>query len=217
MAHLVSPSILSADFGKLAEDIIMLNESKADWIHVDIMDGVFVPNISFGFPIMQVLKKYSKKPLDVHLMIQNPDRYIEDFKNYGADILTVHYEGAVHLHRTIEHIKQSGMMAGLAINPHTNIEILADIIPYLDLVLLMSVNPGFGGQKFLEETYLRLSRLRALVDKINPNCKIEIDGGVNADNAPKLIAKGADILVAGSFVFISDNPKSTIEKLKKAK
>jgi ribulose-phosphate 3-epimerase len=163
---------------------------------------------------MDVVKKYAQKPLDVHLMIDKPERYIEDFKNHGADILTVHYEGAVHLHRTIEQIKSSGMMAGLAINPHTPVEHLSDIIPYLDVVLLMSVNPGFGGQKFIQETYLRLGRLRTLIDKLNPDCKVEIDGGVNMENAPKLLAKGADILVAGSFVFNSTNPKQTIAALK---
>lgn len=211
---IIAPSILAADFANLQADISMINESAADWIHVDVMDGVFVPNISFGMPVIKAMKKHATKPLDVHLMIVQPERYLETFKEVGADILTVHLEASTHLHRTIQQIKALGMKAGVAINPHTSISLLKDVAADLDLVCLMSVNPGFGGQKFIENTYTKTSELRALLKATKSTAKIEIDGGVNQDNAAKLIAAGADVLVAGNFVFTASNPKEVIQKLK---
>lgn len=211
---LVSPSLLSADFGNLQRDIEMLNASDCDWLHVDVMDGIFVPNISFGQPIVKHIKKHAKKPLDVHLMIMDPGRYINDFKANGADILTVHYEACTHLDRTVHAIKDAGMKAGVVLNPHTPVAVLEDIVQECDMVLLMSVNPGFGGQKFIENTYAKTRQLKALCNRKNPQCMIEIDGGVNAQNAPLLYEAGADVLVAGSYVFKSENPQLTIKQLK---
>ncbi len=214
MAHLISPSLLSANFCNLENDIKMLNDSQADWLHVDVMDGVFVPNISFGQPVIKHIKKIAKKPLDVHLMIVEPDKFFEDYKNCGADIITVHYEACTHLHRSLSKIRQLGMKAGVVLNPHTPICVLEDIIQMCDLVLLMSVNPGFGGQSFIENTYSKIKTLKQLIEKKNPNCLIEIDGGVNTSNYKKLIEAGADILVAGNAVFASENPIETIKQLK---
>lgn len=214
MKHLIAPSILAADFGKIYEEVEMLNTSEADWVHVDVMDGSFVPNISFGFPVIKAIKKNSKLPLDVHLMIDAPGRYLNDFKEAGADILTVHLEACTHLHRTIQQIKELGMQAGVALNPHTNVDLLSDIIEELDLVCLMSVNPGFGGQKFIYNTLPKTKKLKALIETRNAPTKIEIDGGVGLQNAEKLLQAGADVLVAGSAVFKADNPADTIQKLK---
>jgi ribulose-phosphate 3-epimerase len=214
MAHLIAPSILAADFANLQRDIEMINKSEADWFHIDVMDGVFVPNISFGMPVISAIKKHAKKPMDVHLMIVNPDKYIGVFKKVGADILTVHYEVCQNLHRTIQAIHNEGMKAGVSLNPHTPVAVLEDVIQDLDLVLIMSVNPGFGGQSFIENTYKKIIQLRDLINKSGSSAMIEVDGGVNNINAPKLIAAGADVLVAGSFVFKSDVPNDTIEKLK---
>lgn len=211
---LISPSILSADFGYLARDIEMLNSSKADYIHVDVMDGMFVPNISFGAPVIKFVNKHAKKPLDVHLMIENPDKYLEQFKQVGANILTVHYEACPHLHRTIQAIKALGMKAGVSLNPHTPVNVLNDIIHDIDVVLIMSVNPGFGGQKFIEHSYAKISKLKELIVKTSSDTLIEVDGGVNFDNYKKLVEVGVDILVAGNTVFASDNPVKTIEELK---
>lgn len=214
MSSIIAPSILSADFANIQRDVEMINNSKADWFHVDIMDGVFVPNISFGFPVMKAIKKHAKKPLDVHLMIVEPDKYITTFKEAGADILSVHLEACNHLHRTIQAIKQAGMKAGVAINPHTSVDHLEDIIADIDLVCMMSVNPGFGGQKFIEGTYEKIRKLKNLIIAKKSNAKIEIDGGIDLNNAPKLISSGADVLVAGNTVFSSADPSKTIADLK---
>lgn len=211
---MVSPSLLSADFGNLQHDIEMLNQSECDWLHVDVMDGMFVPNISFGQPVIKYIKKHAQKPLDVHLMIMDPGRYIDDFKSVGADILTVHYEACTHLDRVIHAIKDAGMKAGVVLNPHTPVCVLEDIVQECDMVLLMSVNPGFGGQKFIENTYSKVRQLRELCNRKNPACLIEIDGGVNTANAPLLYEAGADVLVAGNAVFKSENPIATIKQLK---
>jgi len=216
MKHLVAPSMLSANFANLQADVELVNNSSADWFHLDIMDGVFVPNISFGLPVIKAIKSISKKPLDVHLMIVQPERYISDFKKAGADILTIHYEASTHLHRSISEIKKEGMKAGVVLNPHTSVHVLEDIITDLDLVLLMSVNPGFGGQKFIQNTYTKISKLKDLITRANSSTLIEIDGGVTLDNASKLVNTGADVLVAGSTVFGSSDPVSTIQKLKQA-
>ena len=211
---LISPSLLSADFGQLGRDIEMLNASECDWLHVDVMDGMFVPNISFGQPVVKHIKRYAKKPLDVHLMIMDPGRYVNDFKEAGADILTVHYEACTHLDRTLHAIKDAGMQCGVVLNPGTSVALLEDTIQLCDVVLLMSVNPGFGGQKFIENTYNKVKQLRSLCDRKAPQCLIEVDGGVNTENASKLFAAGADVLVAGNAVFKSENPLETIKLLK---
>lgn len=212
----LAPSVLSADFANLQRDVEMLNRSAADWIHVDIMDGVFVPNISFGLPVCKAIQRHARKPLDVHLMIQQPDNYLEAFRDAGAARLTVHLETCTHLHRTINRIQELGCKAGVALNPHTPVSMLEDIIREIDLVLIMSVNPGFGGQKFIPNTYEKLQRLRQMMDAQQASCWVEVDGGVNTHNAPRLAAKGADALVAGSFVFSSDDPEATIAELKAA-
>lgn len=214
MSHKIAPSILAADFSNLERDCQMINHSKADWFHIDVMDGVFVPNISFGMPVIKSIKKIANKTMDVHLMIIDPDRYITQFKQVGADILTVHFEACNHLHRTISAIKENGMKAGVALNPHTSAHVLSNVLKDIDLVCIMSVNPGFGGQSFIENTYEKISILKQLRKQSNANFLIEIDGGVNGNNAKKLITKGADVLVAGSFVFKSDNPTKTITTLK---
>lgn len=210
----IAPSILAADFARIKEEVEMLNDSEADYIHVDIMDGVFVPNISFGIPVTHAIKNYTKKPLDVHLMIVKPENYVEAFKNAGAQMISVHYEACPHLHRNIQQLKGLGVKAGVVLNPHTSVALLEDVIEDIDLLVLMSVNPGFGGQKFIENTYRKVQTAKELILKSGAKTLIEIDGGVNAENAPKLMEAGADILVAGSFVFKSANPKDTISKLK---
>ena len=214
MKHLIAPSMLASDFGNLKSEINMINQSDADWFHLDVMDGVFVPNISFGIPVIKSIQQSAKKELDVHLMIVNPDKYIRKFKEVGASVLTVHYEACIHLHRTIQAIKHEGMRAGVAINPHTPISVLNDVLNEIDLVCVMSVNPGFGGQDFIENTFNKIKKLKELKDRNTYNFLIEIDGGVNIENAKKLIDAGADVLVAGSSVFKSKNPTETIRKLK---
>jgi ribulose-phosphate 3-epimerase len=214
MPPLIAPSVLASDFGNLQKEIEMLNDSEADYIHVDIMDGVFVPNISFGIPVTEAINKHAKKQLDVHLMIVNPDNYLDAFRNAGAEIISVHLEACPHLHRSVQAIHKLGAKAGVAINPHSSVTLLEEIISDLDLVCVMSVNPGFGGQKFIENTYEKVSRLKELILRKKSSALIEIDGGVNVENAPKLLAVGADVLVAGSFVFNSSDPKKTISSLK---
>ncbi len=214
MSVIIAPSILSCDFGNLERDFQLINRSQADWFHVDVMDGVFVPNISFGFPIIEALKKVAEKPLDVHIMITNPDRYIEQFAKSGADILTVHYEACTHLHRTIAAIKEAGMKAGVALNPHTPVNVLENVIADLDLVLIMSVNPGFGGQKFIPQAIEKVRQTKAMIKSSGSSALVEVDGGVNTATGAELVAAGADALVAGSFVFNNPDPTAVIASLK---
>ena len=215
MPHLIAPSMLAADFSNLKSEVNMINNSEADWLHLDIMDGLFVPNISFGIPVVKAIKKHTQKPLDIHLMIEKPDRYIQEFKEAGANILTIHFEACNHLHRTIETIKNENMQAGIAINPHTPIHAIEEVLNNVDLICVMSVNPGFGGQSFIENTYQKIKILKEKKDASKSQFLIEVDGGVNQKNAIKLIENGADILVAGSSVFKSDNPRKAISDLKK--
>jgi len=214
MRHIIAPSILAADFGNLQRDIEMINQSEADWFHVDVMDGVFVPNISFGFPVMAAVKKHATKPLDVHLMIVEPDKFIPEFAKAGADRITVHYEACTHLHRTIQLIKASGCKAGVALNPHTPVTLLQDVIEDLDLVLIMSVNPGFGGQAFIHNTYKKIQDLKRLIQGVNEDLIIQVDGGVSLLNIAKLVSTGANAFVAGSAIFATDNPSQTITEMK---
>jgi ribulose-phosphate 3-epimerase len=211
---MLAPSLLSADFGNLARDIDIINSSRADWLHIDIMDGVFVPNISFGFPVLEYVKKLSQKPLDVHLMIVEPNKFIDECKNIGAMMMNVHYEACTHLHRTITAIRQAGMKAGVTLNPHTPVELLEDIVNEVDLVLIMSVNPGFGGQKFIENTYSKVARLRSMIERKGSKALIEVDGGVNLDNAANIYRAGADVLVAGNAVFRAPDISAAIEAFK---
>jgi ribulose-phosphate 3-epimerase len=215
MDHLVSPSLLAANFGNLEKDIQMINNSQADWLHLDIMDGVFVPNISFGFPVLDHVRRISTKPLDVHLMIIDPDRYLTAFRDHGAYMLTVQYEACTHLNRTVNEIRSLGMKAGVALNPHTPVSLLKNILPYIDMVLIMTVNPGFGGQSFIEESYNKITELRKMIDNDGFDIKIEVDGGVGTKNAAALINAGVNVLVAGNSVFASKDPTGTILKLKK--
>jgi ribulose-phosphate 3-epimerase len=212
---LIAPSVLAADFANLQRDIEMINNSEADWFHIDIMDGVFVPNISFGMPVLDAIAKHAKKTIDVHLMIVDPDRYIKTFAALGANILSVHYEACPHLHRTLQAIKAEGMKAGVALNPHTNVDLLEDVINDIDMVCIMSVNPGFGGQSFIENTYSKVRKLKDLINRKGANTIIEIDGGVTNKNAKQLVEADADVLVAGSYVFKAENPTETIADLKK--
>ena len=212
---IIAPSILAADFANLQRDIEMINNSEADWFHIDIMDGIFVPNISFGMPVLEAISRHAKKTIDVHLMIIDPDRYIKTFATLGANILTVHYEACTHLHRTLQAIKAEGMKAGVALNPHTSIDLLEDVINDIDLVCIMSVNPGFGGQSFIENTYIKIKKLKDLISRKNASTTIEIDGGVTDKNARQLVEAGANVLVAGNFVFKAENPTETIADLKK--
>ncbi|HKG05893.1 MAG TPA: ribulose-phosphate 3-epimerase [Pedobacter sp.] len=214
MKHLIAPSVLSADFANLQRDVEMINSSEADWFHVDIMDGVFVPNISFGFPVLQALKKYALKPLDVHLMIVNPERYIEQFAAAGAAVITVHYEACTHLHRVVQSIHTAGCKAGVALNPHTPVALLKDILSDLDLVLIMSVNPGFGGQQFIPNTLNKVQELKAMAALLNPGLLIEVDGGVGLNNLEVLVKAGAGVLVAGNAIFAADSPKDMIAEMK---
>lgn len=214
MKHLIAPSLLSANFGELKNDIQMVNRSQADWFHIDVMDGVFVPNISFGFPVLKYIQKYAEKPLDVHLMIINPDRYLERFRDAGAHVITVHYEACTHLHRTLQAIRNLGCKAGVSLNPHTPVALLDDIIADIDVVLIMAVNPGYGGQKFIQRAYEKVKTLKKMIKNRNSDALVEIDGGVTLDNARPLIDAGVDVLVAGNTVFGSDNPEETIKKLK---
>jgi len=215
MDHLVSPSLLTADLGNLAKEVSMVNKSVADWIHCDIMDGVFVPNISFGFPVVKAVKKISQKPLDVHLMIVDPDRYLSRWKETGADILTVQYEACTHLHRTVTEIRNLGMKAGIAVNPHTPVALLKNILAYIDMVLIMTVNPGFGGQSFIMESYNKIAELRKMIDSGKHKVLIEVDGGIDTKNARRLVETGVNVLVAGNTVFSSKDPVKTISKLKR--
>lgn len=215
MDHLVSPSLLAADFGNLERDVTMLNRSEADWIHLDIMDGVFVPNISFGFPVIKAVKKTAAKPLDVHLMITDPDRYLKQFADAGANILTVQYEACTHLHRTVTEIRSLGMKAGVAVNPHTPVSLLKNILPYIDMVLIMTVNPGFGGQIFIKESYHKIEELKQMITSGSHSVLIEVDGGIDTTNAARLIESGVNVLVSGNSVFGSADPVHTISRLKK--
>ena len=214
MDHLVSPSLLAADFGNLQKEVLMVNRSQADWIHLDIMDGLFVPNISFGFPVIEYIRKVAEKPLDVHLMIVDPDRYLERFQEAGANILTVQYEACTHLHRTVSEIKNLGMKAGVALNPHTPVSLLKNILPYIDMVLIMTVNPGFGGQSFIMESYNKIAELRQMIDTGGFKVLIEVDGGVETKNASKLVGSGVNVLVAGNSVFGAADPIEAIRRLK---
>lgn len=217
MEHLVSPSLLASDFGNLKKEVLMINRSQADWLHLDIMDGVFVPNISFGFPVIEHVKKVADKPLDVHLMIVDPDRYLARFRDAGANILTVHYEACTHLQRTVTEIHNLGMKAGVALNPHTPVILLKNILSVIDMVLIMTVNPGFGGQSFIPESYDKIADLRNMIDTGAYNVLIEVDGGIDIKNAAKLVGTGVNVLVAGNSVFSSDDPEETIRKLKMLK
>ena len=214
MTKIIAPSLLAADFANLQRDIEMINSSEADWFHIDIMDGVFVPNISFGMPVCKAISKHAEKPLDVHLMIEKPEKYVSAFKDAGAAIISVHYEACPHLHRNLQQLKDLSVKAGVAVNPHTSVELLEDVLEMTDMVLIMSVNPGFGGQKFIERSYKRIDKLKNMITRLGCDTLIEVDGGVNMDNAGALIKAGADILVAGNFVFKSEDPSDTISRLK---